>query len=50
MEKHGLPEIAKNNIRTINVVYDDIELRRIFEDEVVKFETWYNSYRPELAK
>lgn len=50
MEKYGLPDMAKNNIRTFNVVYDDPELQRIFEDEVVKFETWYNSYRPELAK
>lgn len=50
MEKYGLPDMAKNNIRTFNVVYDDPELRRMFEDEVVKFETWYNSYRPELAK
>lgn len=50
IEKHGLPEMSKNNIRTFNVVYDDPELRRMFEDEVVKFEAWYNSYRPELAK
>lgn len=50
IEKHGLPDMAKNNVRTFNVVYDDPELRRMFEDEVVKFETWYNSYRPELDK
>ena len=50
IEKHGLPDMAKNNVRTFNVVYDDPELRRMFEDEEVKFETWYNSYRPELDK
>ena len=49
MEKYGLPDMAKNNIRTFNVVYDD-GAAEDFEDEVVKFETWYNSYRPELAK
>lgn len=41
MERHGISRTAYRNVRTLNIVYDNTEIRCYFEKTVEKFEGWF---------
>ena len=49
MERNGIPERAFYNVRMLNVMWQNEDLREKFEAEVAQFETWYPSTRPEFS-